>query len=80
LAFQWTFPAIAAIAFFTIQISAALHYWPISALSFGILLLAFLYASNSLFTSLARNQSLREAAIEPLIALSGFSVLAILIS
>ncbi len=78
LSFNWTFPPIAAVSFFTMQIAAALHYWPLSALAYGILLLASLFAANSFFTSIAQGMSLREALKEPLFAIGAFSLLAFL--
>ena len=69
----WSFPKIVATAFFCTQIAAALNYWPISALSFGLLTLGFLYASNSLLTSLTQGLELRAAAQEPLIAIAAFA-------
>jgi len=69
---DWSFPKIAAIAFFSTQIAAAINYWPISALSFGLIALGFLYASNSLLTSLTQGHDLKASATEPLIAIAAF--------
>lgn len=68
----WSFPKIVAIAFIGTQIAAAINYWPISALSFGLLALGFLYAGNSLLTAITQGQDFKAAAQEPLIAMAAF--------
>ena len=67
------------ITFITLQIAAALHYLPISALGFGLALLGLVYALNLYASSLNRGQPPREAAREPLITLLVFWGLALIV-
>jgi hypothetical protein len=67
------------ITFITIQLAAALHYLPISALGYGLMLLGVVYALNVFALALNAGDPPREAAREPLVALAAFWVLALLI-
>lgn len=60
------------------QVAAALHYLPVSALGFGLILLGLLFAINNYFAALNAGQPPRAAAHEPLIALGLFALLALL--
>ena len=60
------------------QVAAALHYLPVSALGFGLILLGLLFAINNYFAALNAGQPPRAAAREPLIALGLFALLALL--
>ncbi|MBN1535265.1 MAG: hypothetical protein JW908_00940 [Anaerolineales bacterium] len=53
------------IALLSCQFAAGLHYWPISAFSFGLALLGFTYALTSFIANLADSESLPLAIIEP---------------
>jgi hypothetical protein len=64
--FAWAFGA----ALILSQLTAALHYWPLSPIQFGLALLGPLYALTSLAGSLGEDISVRRAAFEPLAALT----------
>ena len=51
------------------QVAAALHYWPLSPVAFGLALLGLAYALTSLMGNLAEGEPPRQAALEPLIVL-----------
>lgn len=76
---SWLFVTLAAIAFITVQVAAAFHYWPLSAIAFGMALLGVLYAANSFITSLSLGSPPKEAASEPLVALVAFWLLAFIL-
>jgi hypothetical protein len=73
---EWRPLPMLAASFLTVQIAAALHYWPLSAVAYGLALLGLLYALNSLITAMSQAEDLRTAAREPLIALAIFWLLA----
>ena len=52
-----------------VEIAGALHYWPLSAISYGLALLGALYALNSFLFSLADGDSAGEAIKDPMVAL-----------
>jgi hypothetical protein len=52
------------------QIAIGLHYWPLSPLTFGLLLLGPVYAINSLAVSLIGNDGGRLKFVEPIIILT----------
>lgn len=58
------FPAIA-LSLIIAQLTAALHYWPISPIAFGLALLGPAYALTSLIGALAEGEPLRRAVFEP---------------
>jgi hypothetical protein len=66
---EWTLIETAIIALIVIQISAALHYWPISPISFGMVVLGVTYALISLISGLIEGKPTRQVLIEPIIAL-----------
>jgi hypothetical protein len=57
------------IAVFIGQMAAGLHYWPLSPLQHGMILLAAAYALTSLVGAIAEERPLRGAIIEPAIML-----------
>jgi hypothetical protein len=66
---RWViFPAIA-LSLIIAQLSAALHYWPISPVGFGLALLGPAYALTSLIGALKEGLSLRSAFLEPALIL-----------
>ena len=67
---KWEFYWSLGIAFVIVQLAAPLHYWRISPLQFGLLLLGPAYALTSLAANLADEQPFRRAMTEPLIALA----------
>lgn len=62
---QWAFIPAGVVALITGQLVAALHYWPLSPVSYGLALLGPAYALTSLIAGLAEGDRLRESLIEP---------------
>lgn len=67
---RWEFAWATGIALMGMQLSAGLHYWPVSPVRFGILLLGALYALISLAAGLGEKLPLRRALVEPLVMLA----------
>ena len=65
----WHFSWAAGIALVGIQLAAGLHYWALSPIHYGVLLLAPLYALTSLTASLIEGVPLRRAIVEPVVML-----------
>ncbi len=74
---RWEFLWPLGIAWITVQLAAAFHYWPLSPLQHGLALLGPLYALTSLAIHLSENLSWRRAALEPILAivLAGIAIL-----
>lgn len=66
---QWVFSQAAMIALLCGQIAAALYYWRLSPVAFGLAVLGPAYALTSLIANLAEGQSLWQALIEPAVVL-----------
>ena len=66
---KWEYNWAIGIALVCTQITAGLHYWPVSPIQFGLVLLAPLYALSTFAGNLLEGIPLRRAIIEPLIAL-----------
>lgn len=66
----WCFGWAAAIALMVGQAAAALHYWPLSPLRFGLLILGLAYALASLAGSIEENRALRGMLFEPVVMLA----------
>jgi hypothetical protein len=66
---QWSLVQVIVITLISAQLAAALHYWPLSPVSYGLALLGPAYALTSLLGDLAEGETLRSAAIEPLVVL-----------
>jgi len=66
---EWTIYESAIIAFVMGQITAAFNYWPLSPITFGLLLLGPSYALISLFCNLIEEKPFRRAIFEPIISL-----------
>lgn len=62
---RWDFPWAAGIGLVCAQLSAGLHYWPLTPLQFGLALTGPLYALTMLSSSVAENIPLRRAAVGP---------------
>ena len=62
---HWDFPWALGIGLVSAQLAAGLHYWPISSLQFGLILLGPLYALTTLAYSLGEDVPLRNAVTEP---------------
>lgn len=65
---RWEYAWAAGIAFVCVQLAAGLHYWPISPIQFGLMLVGPLYALTNLAVNLGEDQPARRAAIEPAVA------------
>jgi len=66
---RWEFLWALGIALVSAQFAAALHYWPVTPIQFGLGLLGPLYALTSLAGNLEEKTSLRRAMTEPLFVL-----------
>lgn len=65
---QWEYAWSLGIAFVCIQIAAGLHYWPLSPIQFGLMLVGPLYGLTNLAANLGEDQPARRAALEPAVA------------
>jgi hypothetical protein len=65
---RWEYAWAAGIAFVCVQLAAGLHYWPISPIQFGLILVGPLYGLTTLAANLGEDQPARRAAIEPAVA------------
>jgi hypothetical protein len=66
---RWMFLQAGVVALVCAQAAAALHYMPLSPVSFGLLLIGPAYALTSLLANLAEGTPLRQAILEPFIVL-----------
>lgn len=66
---RWEYFWAAGIAFVCIQLASALHYWPLSPVQFGLVLIGSLYGLTSLAMNLGEDQPPRRAVLEPAIVL-----------
>ena len=76
---RWEWLWTAGIALISVQLASALHYWPITPLRFGLVLLGPFYALTSLAGNLQENLPLRRAMTEPLLALAAAWIAAALL-
>lgn len=74
---RWDFPWAIGIGIVCAQISAGLHYWPLTPIQFGLTLTGPLYALTLLSVSLAENIPLRRAALGPAIII-GFALASVI--
>ncbi len=79
LSSHWEFPWAIGIALVCTQTAAGVHYWPISPLQFGLILLGPLYALTALASNLSEDVPLRQAALEPGMILGAAWIAAIII-
>lgn len=66
---RWENAWSAGIAFVCVQIASGLHYWPLSPIQFGLLLIGALYGLTNLAINLGEDQPARRAVLEPAIIL-----------
>ncbi len=66
---SWKLLEAGVIVLIVAQVVAALHYWPLSPIAFGLAVLGPAYALTSLISSLSEGESLRTAVLEPGIVL-----------
>ena len=66
---RWEYAWSAGIAFVCIQIASGLHYWPLSPIQFGLVLVGCLYGLTNLSINLGEDQPARRAVMEPIIVI-----------
>jgi hypothetical protein len=66
---RWELAWAVGIAVVTLQLGAALHYWPLSPIRFGLILVGPIYALTVLAVSLAEGHPFRQSFMEPLVML-----------
>jgi hypothetical protein len=66
---QWAWVQALAIALVLGQFTAALHYWPLSPVSFGLALLGPAYSLTSLVGAITEGEPLQRALVEPSVVL-----------
>jgi hypothetical protein len=79
LAGRWEFAWAGGIGLVCTQFAAALHYWPLEPIQYGLLLLGPLYALTGLAINLGEDMSTRRAGIEAGIVLVLFWATALII-
>jgi hypothetical protein len=62
---RWEYAWSLGIAFVCVQLAAGLHYWPLSPIQFGLMLIGALYSLTSLAVNLGEDQPARRALLEP---------------
>src|SRR5581483_6773957 len=77
LSARWEFPWASGIGLVSAQLAAGLHYWPVSSLQFGLILLGPLYALTTLAYNLDEDIPLRNAISESSVILAAMWVAAI---
>jgi hypothetical protein len=65
----WVVYESAIIALVVSQLAAAIHYWPLAPIRFGLILLGPAYALTSLFSGLIEEKPARKLLVEPAIVL-----------
>jgi hypothetical protein len=65
----WAFIESGVIALVIAQLVAALHFWPLSPVTFGLLILGPAYALTNFIGNLTVGEDLRRAIIEPVVVL-----------
>ncbi len=66
---RWLFAWSLGISLFITQVAAALHYWRITPIPYGLILLGPVYALTSLVGSWEEGKSIRAGLVEPLVML-----------
>ena len=66
---EWVVYEAGIISLVVVQFAAAIHYWPLAPIRFGLILLGPAYALTSLFIGLIEEKSARKLVVEPVIAL-----------
>lgn len=66
---EWVVYESAIVSLVVVQLAAAIHYWPLSPIRFGLILLGPAYALTSLFIGLIEERPAKKLVIEPLIVL-----------
>lgn len=68
---RWNFAWATGVALVCAQLAASLHYWPLTPLQLGLILLGPLYGLTALAYSLSQDVPLRSAFAEPALILGG---------
>jgi hypothetical protein len=76
---KWEYPWAVAVGLTCVQLAAGFHYWPLTPLQFGLVLLAPLYALTALAISLGEDVPMRSALTEPALILAGLWTAAIFV-
>lgn len=76
---RWEYAWALGIAFVCAQVAAGLHYWPLSSIQFGLMLVSPLYALTNLAINLNEELPARRAMLEPAIVTALCWALAILL-
>ena len=63
---KWPYSYALITALITSQLAAALHYWPLSPVAYGLILLGPAYALTNFFGTLDEGEPFQQALIEPL--------------
>jgi hypothetical protein len=66
---RWEFGWAVGIALIATQLGTAMHYWPITPVQFGLIILGPVYALTNLAVSFIEGVPIRQALIEPIILL-----------
>jgi hypothetical protein len=66
---RWDFAWALGIGLIGMQLGSALHYWPLTPVRFGLILLGPLYALTTLAVSLSEGRPFRRAVVEPVVML-----------
>src|SRR6266498_899639 len=67
---RWEYAWSIGIAFVCIQLASGLHYWPLSPIQFGLMLIGSLYGLTELAINLGEDQPVRHAILEPIIIIA----------
>jgi hypothetical protein len=76
---RWRFEWTAVIALVAAQVLAALYYWPLPAVRFGLITLGPVYALTGLAASLEEKPDIRQVFLEPLAVMGSLWLLAVFI-
>lgn len=66
---QWAFLQAGIVAMVVAQFIAGLHYWPITPIAYGLILIGLSYSLTNLLGSLMEGSAIRQAVMEPLVIL-----------
>ena len=67
---KWEFAWALGIGLVCVQLAAGLHYWPLTPIQFGLLLIGPLYGLTNIAINLAENVPARRATLEPSIVIA----------
>jgi hypothetical protein len=67
---RWEYAWSIGIAFVCIQLASGLHYWPLSPIQFGLMLIGSLYGLTELAINLGEDQPVQRAILEPIIIIA----------